>query len=31
MRRYLGVDVFARCRAASMPETSRAEDVPLTA
>jgi len=31
MRRYIGLDVLARCRAASASNPSTAEEVPLTA
>jgi putative transposase len=31
MRRYIGLDILARCRAATIPEASSPEEVPLTA
>jgi hypothetical protein len=31
MRRYIGLDILARCRAASTPQPSTTEEVPLTA
>jgi transposase-like protein len=31
MRRYVGLDVLARCRAVTAPETTTPEEVPLTA